>query len=305
MDYYESLSGYAAELRAQHASPATLKAYINSVRRYLAWAGEHPLSVESIYQYRSYLSHYPPATVRAYVGNVSLWLDWLVRRGAIPANPARDVRLPKLGAPSRAVFTGAEVSRMLAAGEALRGADRARWGVVSVLGFLCGLRSGEILALAVDDIDITGRQVVVRHGKGDKRRVVPLPESALPRFAAWWHFRRRSTVRQYLGLRREWRYFALSGLFRRALAAAEIDRPGLTPHAMRHAAITLWAQAGNLADAQQLAGHADIATTARYVHPASERLRQVAALAAARAAGKQRERPRSWYREQRHHRRAA
>jgi integron integrase len=48
------------------------------------------------------------------------------------------------------------------------------WGA---LMYGCGLRLGEVCALRVKDIDLDRRQVSVRQAKGNKDRIVPLPES--------------------------------------------------------------------------------------------------------------------------------
>jgi site-specific recombinase XerD len=44
----------------------------------------------------------------------------------------------------------------------------------------CGLRIMELLRLRVKDVDIEGRKVEVRDGKGGKDRVITLPETLLP-----------------------------------------------------------------------------------------------------------------------------
>ena len=45
------------------------------------------------------------------------------------------------------------------------------------LGYGCGLRRDELASLAVGDLDLVQRRVVVR-GKGNKTRVVPIPPGA-------------------------------------------------------------------------------------------------------------------------------
>jgi integron integrase len=47
------------------------------------------------------------------------------------------------------------------------------WGA---LMYGCGLRLGEVCALRVKDLDIDRRQVAVKQGKGNKDRIVPMPE---------------------------------------------------------------------------------------------------------------------------------
>ena len=56
-----------------------------------------------------------------------------------------------------------------------------------------GLRIGELADLDVSDVRLTQRtgELVVRHGKGDRRRVVPLSRSARTALRAWLTDRQR------------------------------------------------------------------------------------------------------------------
>ncbi len=66
------------------------------------------------------------------------------------------------------VLSRAEVRAVL---EQLRGPAR----IIGTLLYGSGLRLGECLALRVKDVDAERMQIVVRRGKGQKDRVVPLP----------------------------------------------------------------------------------------------------------------------------------
>src|SRR6201991_4308031 len=52
---------------------------------------------------------------------------------------------------------------------------------------LTGVRIGELAALEVDDVRLTQRtgELVIRHGKGDRRRVVPLSRPARAALREW------------------------------------------------------------------------------------------------------------------------
>ena len=49
--------------------------------------------------------------------------------------------------------------------------------LIGLLLYGSGLRLTECLELRVKDLDLERRQIIVRRGKGDKDRAVPLPES--------------------------------------------------------------------------------------------------------------------------------
>src|SRR5471030_3285692 len=72
--------------------------------------------------------------------------------------------------------------------------------------FETGMRLGELLALTGDDLQTTGGRSVlmVRHGKGDRGRLVPLSPALARRLRRYADSRRRETRsdRLFLGLRR-------------------------------------------------------------------------------------------------------
>ena len=96
-----------------------------------------------------------PFLYKQVLGIDLLWLDGITR-----AKPSK--RLPT-------VLTQAETRALLAEVDGLP-------GLVIKLLYGTGMRLMEGLRLRVKDIDFAGRAIVVRGGKGDKDRVVPLPE---------------------------------------------------------------------------------------------------------------------------------
>lgn len=145
--------------------------------------------------------------------------------------------------------------------------DRAIAGLM----LFCGLRSAEVLALEVDDVDIGARWLRVS-GKGGKERRVPLdvdvagviqtyllaerPETASRRLLIVAKGPTRGQPLTPAGLRTIFRYH-------RQIA----DVAAGHPHALRHTFGTALAEAGvDLSVMQALLGHTHIDTTARYVH---------------------------------------
>lgn len=147
------------------------------------------------------------------------------------------------------------------------------WRDRAIAGLMvfCGLRSAEVLALDVADVDIGARWLRVT-GKGDKERRVPLdvdvagviqtyllaerPETTSPGLFIVAKGPTRGQRLSPAGLRRIFRYHReISGV------------TGGHPHALRHTFGTALAEAGvDLAVMQALLGHAHVDTTARYVH---------------------------------------
>jgi len=228
------------------------------------------------------------------VRGFATWLQAKDRRTQVP--PQR-LLPPQKCRPVPYIYTNEEITELIAATAWLRSPSR-RSTFKTLLGLLAatGLRPGEALALDVDDVDLVGGVLCVRHSKFGKSRFVPMDESARAAMIAYAAFRdtihpRRETsaffVRK-LGrrLRRDTtrRTFALLcqqvGL-RPAIARPRIGR-GPRLQDMRHTFATRrlieWYRAGLDVDRlmPRLAtylGHGHIAETYWYIQAVPELLR--------------------------------
>jgi len=119
--------------------------------------------------------------------------------------------------------------------------------------YACGLRISEATRLEISAID-RANLVLRIVGKGNKERLVPLPQPVLDELGQLW--RSHHNPRWLFPNRRgdaPLDTHVLSDTFAAALVAAGIRR-GVTPHALRHL------------------GHASIASTAIYTHLTTPRL---------------------------------
>jgi site-specific recombinase XerD len=132
--------------------------------------------------------------------------------------------------------------------------------------YACGLRIGEALSLEVTAVD-RARRVLRIVGKGDKERLVPLPQPTLEEFEQVW---RTHHNRRWLFPNRRGDAPLDERVLRRSFAAAAAAAgvaPGITPHALRHSYATRLIENGvDIRVVQILLGHARIATTAIYTH---------------------------------------
>ena len=138
-----------------------------------------------------------------------------------------------------------------------------------------GLRASELAHLTVADLDLgrTGPKVVVRHGKGGKRRDVTLPSDLRPllkRYVDWLPAAGLSadpTSPLFPG--RDGEALTRNGVWRawtRLLDAAGIEHRPV--HAARHtASMALYEATGNLNTVQKHLGHTKSALTLQnYIH---------------------------------------
>lgn len=132
--------------------------------------------------------------------------------------------------------------------------------------YACGLRISEATTLEIGAID-RANLVLRIIGKGDKERLVPLPQPVLDELGHLWltHHNRRWLFPNHSGdapLNNR----VLSRTFAAAAAAAGIQH-GATPHVLRHSHATRLIENGvDTRIVQILLGHASIATTAIYTH---------------------------------------
>jgi site-specific recombinase XerD len=144
--------------------------------------------------------------------------------------------------------------------------------------YSCGLRNGEASSLAVGDLDLDSRTLLVRAGKGGRPRLLPLLAHTL------------SAAADYLALRRELLrgpdtgILLLSNTGRRlptehmqrwlAVAGRELGFR-VHPHLLRHSiAVHLLRRGADIRHIQQFLGHADLETTKVYLRLVPGHLRE-------------------------------
>lgn len=170
---------------------------------------------------------------------------------------------------TKRALTPAEADRLLRLADDTPRAFRNR-ALFAVL--LCaGLRRSEAAALTWDDIDMEGRILRIRHGKGDKARLAVLPEglayTALLQWRALVDAGRRYVFPALTKAGKLGPDKPMTGAALSKLAEQEAERLGVAfrMHDLRRTFITEALSTGAaLADVQAQAGHANAATTLHY-----------------------------------------
>ena len=195
--------------------------------------------------------------------------------------PKPERRLPEpLDAPSCERLIDAPLERGTSG---LAARDRALFDLL----YGTGVRVGELVGLDVKDYAPLRRELHVR-GKGDKQRVVPVPEAAARSLEAYLD-ERQVLAREPgpgQGPAPELPMFlnarggrlgdrGVRGILDRRLLELGIARR-TTPHTLRHSCATHLLDAdADLRSIQELLGHERLATTQRYTHVSAERLARV------------------------------
>jgi integrase/recombinase XerD len=269
------------------------------VRDFIVWADErgvtHPQQVSRavLERYQRWLFHYrkkdgEPLAVtsrRSKIVPLRGFFKWLTRTGEIPANPAADIDLPrKIKRLPRAVMTQEEVERVMGVADTATVIGLRDRAMMEVL-YATGMRRMEISNLEITDIDPDRALVLIRLGKGQKDRLIPLGVRALH-----WVRKYLEEARGQLAwnaddatlfLGNEGR--PLSPLWLSTLIAKRVDAAGIgkrgSCHLFRHTMATLMLEGGaDIRFIQAMLGHAELSTTQIYTQVAISQLSQVHAM---------------------------
>lgn len=258
----KSINGWTDTLRAAGLSAQTIKS-----RRYkmvhlatlLMPSGPEDVTTEQIVQAFA-RQQWKPETRKAYRNTISSFFRWLHKSGRRSDDPSLDVpRVKKPHAHPRPC-----PDRYIAA--AMKMATTSERLMIQ-LGAECGLRRGEIARVHSDDVvaDSAGRSLIVR-GKGDKQRIVPLPDDLA-------------------GIIMDARGYLFPGRFgghvEESYIGDHISRllpDGYAAHTLRHRfATTAYAATHDLFVVAELLGHESVETTEHYVAMPDGRLREAMA----------------------------
>ena len=230
-----------------------------------------------------------PKTIRNTIGNLSAIYNYArnPRRKWAASNPCDGVELP--GQPEgRLRFLTPDELQAVAA-HAIPGPYQPLDRVLYLAAGMTGLRQGELIALRWLDVDWPAEQVRVRENhvlgefvapKSNRSRSVPLAPALAGELHRWWVESGEpgegalvfpDPLPRAAGGRTQGAGGPLGKpqvlrRFRDALAAAGLDA-AMTFHELRHTFGTTMAAAGEDARSiQEWMGHADLATTQRYMH---------------------------------------
>jgi len=287
----EQLRGFLDYIRLnRNASPHTVAAYESDLSQFIAFAGEHTgrrhalqpkhLSLDVIRGYLGDLYRQGQAgtSVARKVSALRTFTRYLRREGFIDADPAALAVAPKREQKVPAHLSVDEMARLLETPDMSRPLGR-RDRAILELFYASGIRLSELVALDLEDVDLSARMVRVM-GKGRKERIVPFNTSTGKSLRQWYadraliakdDNRRRRAANDGTPLFVNAKGGRLTGRSVQRLVARYVascsTRFGISPHALRHSFATHLLQAGaDLRAIQELLGHVRLSTTQRYTH---------------------------------------
>ena len=276
----------------------TVRGRRQAIRRFISWIDERgiddPRQVTRpmIERYQRFLFYWrkadgQPLTIGMqlqYLAAIKLWFKWLARAHHILANPASDLDLPRQ--PKRLpgkILSAAEVEAILREAEPTTPRGLRDRALLELL-YATGLRRMETASLGVYDPDVLRGVLWVRHGKGNRQRVVPLGERAGAWLEKYLHEARpqllagNTVAGQALFLTdygQPMRADQIADKVRRYMQFAGISKGGAT-HLLRHACATHMLEGGaDIRFIQAMLGHASLETTEIYTHVSIDKLIEV------------------------------
>jgi integrase/recombinase XerC len=291
------LTSFKKYLQDNDFSDLTVRGYLSDLYLFAQWFeqtnGENMklerITPTDIKEYRQRLltvENRAANTVNRKLASLSALMQWALNSGKIPSDPTQKIKLVRKveSAPkwldkreqfalSRAIERDLQLAKLR---YPKRWVTRRR--DASLVSFLLntGLRLGEAVSLQVEDVQLSDRKgsVLVRNGKGNKQRSIPLNNEARQALKDWFEVRPES---QYV-------WTVVEGDIGSSLSGRTVQRlicryaqdaslNDLTPHVLRHSFAKNLVNAGvGLEKVAALLGHGNLNTTRIYVTPSEKDL---------------------------------
>lgn len=251
------LADWQTALRAENKSPGTVALYSDGATRYLRWCahGDHlPMSRAALNSWIAGLldAGAAPGTARIRQLAVRRFASWLTAGGEIHTDPFPGVKAPRVVPPLVEPLTDDELRALI--GTCAVSDDPAqdtlhhrRDEAIIRLMFETAIRSGEVIDLQLDDLDLIGRLITIRRGKGGRGRLIPIGQATTEALLVYLDERARHPLAYVpdLWLGHRGKRFGREGLTRSLRRRAQrAGVQGFRPHRLRHTAAHRWLAAG-------------------------------------------------------------
>ena len=282
-DIPQDITAFIAELQRQEVAPKTIASYRSDLYGFARWftdsigeaftaAGVTPTDVRDYRGHLRTVQRRPAATVNRRLAALRRFFGWAKATNRIRELPTEGVK----GVPSVPLTPKSlpkrDLDRLLRAAE--QDGNKRNLAILLTLRHT-GVRVGELCNLRLRDIAISERKgsLVVRSGKGDKDRTVPLNNDVRQALSAYLTVRPTATTDfLFIGQRGQ----PLQSDAVQLIVRKYAQRAGLTevtPHILRHSFAKQVLDAGaDLATVSRLLGHERLETTAIYTQPTAHDL---------------------------------
>ena len=239
------------ELEIRNFSRKTVKAYTNSVERFLKSSENDGLNEEVVKDYvRNSLEKRNPSSVSRDLFAIKFFFENILKQKLNLPNPKKNKTLPS-------ILTIEEVKKLIDA------TTNIKHKLIIKLLYGCGLRVSEIRNLKKEDVHFIEDLIKIRLAKGKKDRFVKIPNSIKQELE---DFSRVITGDYLFGSNRGGKLTTatIQAVVKNVAKKAGIKKR-VYPHLLRHSFATHLLESGtDLRIIQKLLGHSDIKTTQIY-----------------------------------------
>jgi len=268
-EYRRALEHFHEYLRQRNVSTDVRETKAEDITAFISYLHRAPKKVANFATTR-----YSERTIENMQSVILHFFAFACRHEYILTNPAEGLeksrRAPKR---RRQALSRREVIRFI---EGINGDDAIsiRDRAIAEMLYGTGIRAFELCALETEDADLSLLTLRVRHGKGERERLVPFEEHCRATLARYVERSRglllRSADTRALFVTTEGKPLkndTLQPIFRRRCAEAKIKAGHLTPHVLRHSYAThLLENGASVRHIQMLLGHTSLESTVIYTH---------------------------------------
>jgi len=263
----DSIIRYRRFLKRKNVSPNTVKNYLHGLKHFVLWL-DVPIETVTYRKIAAYMDdlisqRLKPKTINCYLNSVCQFYHYLSDEEGIQiVNPVKKPNIMKLprGLPKH--LKDEQIELLFQSMKGPR--DRAMF----MLMLRCGLRVEEVAHLAIGDIDLKRRMLLVQDGKGAKDRIVYISNDALRALLEYLRVRPANKVKKVFLVEKgllAGQALSIRAIQKRMEYYAHKTNLRISCHHLRHTMATQMLNAdADLSTIQDLLGHNSIRTTQRY-----------------------------------------
>ncbi|MHA1978115.1 MAG: site-specific tyrosine recombinase/integron integrase [Candidatus Hodarchaeales archaeon] len=259
-------------------SPKTIREYSYDLQMFNNYNDERSIEMRTTTDLRRFFLHlkrerkYSPRSLHRKICSLKSFYKFLKKEAFISSNPAENIESPKIPKSLPKTISVEETLTLLKTPNNIR--DR----TILFLLYGTGMRVSELSDLNMNCVDLDNRMLRIIKGKGNKDRLIPLPDVLIPIIEEYMINRRSDSSSPALVLNRSGNRLtsrSIQRLVKKYRELADLQDKKLTPHTLRHAFAThLLANSVDIRVIQELLGHASLSTTQLYTHVSLEHLRK-------------------------------
>ena len=272
-------------LHEKGLSPNTIKEIVSAVSRLNNFSKVDSIKGLSSGVIRDYLYTqreercWSPRTFRNQRQYIKLFFNYCVSDGYLQQNPVDKIARPKLPETLPRFLTSKQIGAILTSIELCNwrySLERYRNKTIIYMLLFTGMRLNELVNLQVTDINMIDKEIIIRKGKGQKQRIIPIHYSLFPILQHYIDYRKQQKATSI------WFFYNLKGIHQMRGRSVQMlckklsKKTGIyfSPHWFRHsfARLCINSEIG-LYKVKEMMGHSNISTTETYLSVSKQSLK--------------------------------